>query len=77
MMPSLGSTEATHPFVPTWLMAEPRAPALSKMPLAAPATAGAKRPGRCEHGATIDNHWNNPHPLHCGVTAPQILLDYW
>jgi hypothetical protein len=59
MIPSLGSAEATHPFVPTCLMAQRRAQALSGMPPAAPAAAGGKRPGQCEHGATIDNHWNN------------------
>ena len=74
MIPSLGSTEATHPFVPTWLMAERRAPALSRMPPAAPATAGAKRPGRCEHGATIDTHWNNLILLTAGLPPRRFPL---
>jgi len=53
--PSLCSTPANdHPFVPTCQSAERRAQALSRMPLAAPATAGAKRPGQREHGATIE-----------------------
>src|SRR6266849_10574160 len=65
-----------HPFVPTCRAAERRAQALSRMPLAAPATAGATRPGQREHGATILRQGQHRSESLRGY-RPALCLDYW
>jgi hypothetical protein len=65
-----------HPFVPTCRAAERRAQALSRMPLAAPATAGATRPGQREHGATILRQGQRRSDSLRGY-RPALCLDYW